>query len=114
MNNDQKVENVGIDREFIDEKGDKASLHIESANGYNTNISNLGKYKLANLNRKNDSIVKNKNGILNREISFGRRNGGSIFTKDIGFKSSGFAQIASLSLIVAIAGLFVMYLLFRF
>ena len=114
MNDNEKLESVGLEKEFIDEKGEKASLHIESATGYKTNINNLGKYKLANLNRKNDSVVKNKTGFLHREISFGKGNKDSIFTKDIGFKSSGFAQVASLSLIVAISLLFIMYLLFRF
>lgn len=98
---DNKEENVGFDREFIDEHGDKATMHIEPVNGYKVNMFNQGKYKLANASKSHKDLlgVKRKNGI---------------FTRDIGVKSSGFAQIASLSFIIALAVIFVLYLMFRY
>lgn len=94
-------ENVDVEKDFLDEQGEKATLHIESTNGYKVNMFNQGKYKLAN----NGKSPKDLLGIK-------RKN--SLFTSDIGFKSHGFAQIASLSLIIALAGLFVFYLMFRY
>ena len=108
-------ENVGIEKEFVDENGSKATMHIESATGYKVNMFNHGKYKLANSSSKNNDLIgaNKKKNFLTRDIG-PRIKGNGIFTSDIGFKSSGFAQVASLSFIVALAGLFVMYIMFRY
>lgn len=100
MDNNE-MENVAIDKEFVDEHGEKATMHIEPVNGYKINMFNQSQYKLANAAKGHKDLlgVKRKNGL---------------FTRDIGFKSSGFAQIASLSFIVALAGMFVFYLMFRY
>ena len=47
MDNEIK-ENVGKEVDFVDEHGEKATMQIESATGYNINLFNHGKYKLAN------------------------------------------------------------------
>lgn len=105
--------NKEFDKEFLDEKGEKATIHVETLDGSSVNISNIGKYKLANFNKKEDN--KKKKNIFTREINIGKKKRSSgLFTKDIGVKSSGFAQVASLSMIVAIAFIFVMYLIFKF
>lgn len=99
MNNELK--DASMDRDFLDEHGEKATMHIEPVNGYKVNMFNQGKYKLANVKHSGKDLlgVKRKN---------------SIFTRDIGVRSSGFAQVASLSLIVALSGLFIFYLIFRY
>lgn len=111
----ENKENVGIVKDFVDENGEKATMHIESATGYKVNLFNNGKYKLANSSRKNNDLIgaNKKTNFLNREIG-PKIKGTGLFTRDIGVKSSGFAQVASLSFIVALAGLFVMYLMFRY
>lgn len=106
--------NVGKDVEFLDENGAQSTMHIESATGYRINMFNHGKYKLANSRKSNDLIGANKNkNFLTREIG-PKIKGTGLFTSDIGFKSSGFAQIASLSFIVALGILFVLFILFRY
>ncbi len=103
-----------IDKDFIDEKGNKNTLQIESENDFDLKLP--GKYKLCNFNRKDDK----KKNIFTKDINlnlFGKKNkekGNNIFTKDIGVGSSGFTQVASLSVIIAIAMLVVMYVLFKF
>ena len=94
-------ENIDVEKDFLDEHGEKATLHIESSNGYKVNMFNQGKYKLANNGKSHKNLlgVKRKN---------------SLFTSDIGFKSSGFAQVASLSFIVALGILFVLFIMFRY
>jgi len=89
-----------IEREFIDEKGDRATITIESQNSYSTNLKE-NSYKMAeNMRPKNNPLVKaRKENMLN---------------SDIGFKSSGFAQVAALAAITAIAGLIFAYLTLRF
>lgn len=111
----KNLKNVGIEKEFVDEHGEKAIVHIESAMGYKVNMFNNGKYKLANSSRKNNDLigVNKKNNFLTRDIG-PKIKGTGLFTRDIGIKSSGFAQVASLSFIVALAGLFVMYVMFRY
>lgn len=107
-------ENVGKEVDFVDERGEKATLQIESVTGYNINLFNNNKYKLANLSRKNDLIGANKNkGFLHKEIG-PKIKGTGLFTRDIGVKSSGFAQVASLSFIIALAALLVMFVMFRY
>lgn len=107
-------ENKGLDREFVDENGKNASVHIESTTGYNVNKFNVGKFKLVNtMKKKPDLLGVKKSNLLTREIG-PKVKGTGLFTSDIGFKSSGFAQVASLAFIVALAGLFVMYVMFRY
>lgn len=99
---------------FVDETGEKSTMHIESTMGYNINAFNHGKYKLANSRKNNDLIGANKNkNFLTRDIG-PKIKGTSLFTRDIGVKSSGFAQVASLSFIVALATLFIMFIMFRY
>lgn len=107
--------NVGIDKDFVDENGEKATMHIESVNGYKVNMFNNSKYKLANFSSKNNDLIgaNKKKNFLTRDIGFKTKRNG-LFTSDIGIKSSGFAQVASLSFIVALAGLFIMYIMFRY
>lgn len=95
--------NNGYDTKFIDEKGEEEVMHIESANDYKVNMNNNNKYKLMN--------SKNKNGEIFRSFNKKRRN---MLLRDVGFKSNGFAQVASLSVIIVIASIFVLYLLLRF
>ena len=113
---DNKTKNdVGKDIDFLDEHGEKATIHIESATGYKVNMFNNGKYRLVNSSLKNNDLIganKNKN-FLTRDIG-PKVKGTGLFTRDIGIKSSGFAQVASLSFIVALAGLLVMYVMFRY
>lgn len=111
----KNFENVGIDKDFVDESGQKSTVHIESVTGYKINMFNNGKYKLANSTSKNNDLIgaNKKKNFLTRDIG-PKIKGTGLFTRDIGIKSSGFAQVASLSFIVALAGLFVMYLLFRY
>jgi len=89
-----------IQRDFIDEKGERATIIIESQNSYNTNLKQ-NHYKLAeNMRPKNNPLVKaRKENLLN---------------SDIGFRSGGFAQVAALAAITAIAGLIFAYLTLRF
>ena len=93
-------QDMGIDKEFIDENGEKATLHIESSNGYGLNMSNRGRYKLANFGKNKVDT----NGVVKKNI----------FLRDIGVKSSGFTRVAGLSMILVIGCLIIMYLLFRF
>ena len=66
------------------------------------------------MKKKPDLLGVNKtSSFLTREIG-PKVKGTGLFTSDIGFKSSGFAQVASLAFIVALAGLFVMYVMFRY
>ena len=110
----ENLNNVGKDVEFLDENGAESTMHIESATGYKINLFNQGKYKLANSRKNNDLIGANKRkNFLTRDIG-PKVKGNGLFTSDIGFKSNGFAQIAFLSLIVALAGLFVFYLMFKY
>ena len=91
---EDELKNAGFDKDFVDENGEQATMHIEPVNGYKGNMFNQGKYKLANSKRGNKDLL-------------GVRRKNSIFTSDIGVRSGGFAQIASLSLIVALSGYFI-------
>lgn len=112
---DNEMKNVGIDKNFVDENGQNASVHIESATGYNVSKFNVGKYKLVNTIKKKPDLlgVNKKESIFTRDIG-PKVKGTGLFTRDIGVKSSGFAQIASLAFIVALALLFVLYIMFRY
>ena len=59
-----------IDKDFIDEKGNKNTLQIESENDFDLKLP--GKYKLCNFNRKDDK----KKNIFTKDINlnlFGKR-----------------------------------------
>ena len=87
-----------IEKKFVDEKGEKATMYIEKMDSGESNIKTNSKYKLANINLKGNNPKRKKN----------------IFTSDIGVRSSGFAQIASLSFIIAVAGIIIMVIMFRY
>ena len=87
--------------DFVDEHGEKATMHIASSNGYKVNMFNNGKYKLANSSKKNNDLLG-----INKKTN--------LFTRDIGIKSSGFAQVASLSFIIALAGFFILFIMFKY
>ena len=90
-----------IEKEFIDDKGEPAKVVIESCNSYQVNMGKQN-YKLA------ESMRPKKNFFSRR---FKKE---SIFNTDIGIKSHGFAPIATLAVIIAIAGVIFAYLMFRF
>ena len=101
--------------DFVDEHGEKATMHIASSNGYKVNMFNNGKYKLANSSKKNNDLlgINKKTNLFTRDIGFKTR-GNSFLTRDIGIKSSGFAQVASLSFIIALAGFFILFIMFKY
>ena len=82
--------------DFIDEKGHENVMTIESNLTQNIPTKN---YKL-------QSPIKMKK--INKKLAKGT------FTSDIGIHSSGFAGIMGLALIIALAGVIISYLLFRF
>ena len=111
------LENIGFDKDFVDEHGENATLHIEPMNDSKDNFFGNTKYKLANIHKKDDNLSEQnkKKNIFTRDIGFKmKKNPNNVFLKDIGVKSSGFAQVASLAFIVALAGIFVLYLMFRY
>ena len=94
------MKNNNIEREFVDERGDKSTLIIEEQNSYNTNLKS-GHYKLSETMRpKNNSVVKRRHE--------------NILNADIGIRSSGFAGVAALSAITVIAGLVIAYIALKF
>ncbi len=107
----EEKEKKEISRDFVDEKGSKSTLIIEEMNGQKINLKSNSKYKLQK--NQNDMSNKKNKSILTREIG-PKIKGDNVFTRDIGIRSHGFAQVASLSFIVALAGIFVMYLMLRY
>ena len=97
MNNNES----NLQQTFTDEKGVKSTVILESKNGKTKNISK-GNYKLVE-NIKSDTnkylVSKKTKGIL---------------TADIGVHSEGFAPIITLSSIIAISLLVVLYIIFKF
>ena len=81
--------------------GEEASIIIEPKNAGSLNMGKRN-FKIANEMRN-----------TKRGFRFNIRRD-NIFRRDIGVRSHGFAQIAALSLIVAIAGIVVAYLAFRY
>lgn len=73
-------------KKFVDEKGDVSEVIIEDDNSYSVNMGN-GRYKLAEEMRPK-KIDKPK----------------GVFTSNIGPGSHGFAGIATLAGIIALAG----------
>ncbi len=87
-----------IKKDFIDEHGDESTMIIESSNTYGLNMGNA-RYKLVNsMKPKSNPLVRKK----------------SLLRTDIGFRSSGFAQVTVLAAIASLAVLIVCYLVFRF
>ena len=85
-----------ITKDFTDNKGQNFTMTIESNDNKNINLGNRH-YKLQSTTN-NYKTTKKK----------------GIFTSDIGIKSSGFAPIFTLALIVALGGALIAYLLWRF
>jgi hypothetical protein len=98
MNN----ENQNLQHNFTDEKGNKSTVILES-NGNNKPI----------LEKKNYKIVDNIKSDTNHYLSK-RRTSKNILTSDIGVHSEGFAPIITLSSIIALSIIIVLYIIFRF
>ena len=81
--------------------GEEASIIIEPQNAGSLNMGKRN-FKLASEMR-------------NTKKSFGiKLRNDNIFKRDIGIRSHGFAQVAVLSMIVAVAGIVIAYLAFRY
>ena len=89
MNNYQK--------DIKNEDGTEETIVITSSDTHTIDLSRT--YKLANQKRESKFARKFKNSILGT---------------DIGYKSSGFSNIAILATIIAVGTLCVMYFLWRF
>lgn len=85
-----------MEKEFLDENGDKVKVLIEEGNSYEPNLTNKH-YKISDTMR---SKTKHQRS--------------NILTSDIGIRSSGFAGVAVLSAITVIAGLVVAYIALRY
>ena len=85
-----------IKADFIDEKGEESTIYAEPTNTYQVNMGK-GPYKL---NHSNPLVKK--------------RTKESLFRSDIGIHSRGFAQVASLAIVAALAVVIICYLIFRF
>lgn len=98
MNN----ENKNLQHDFTDEKGAKSTVILENNQG-----------KDIKLEKKNYKIVENikldTNKYLSKKTS--RKN---ILTADIGVHSAGFAPIITLSSIIALSIIAILYIMFRF
>ena len=86
-------------RDIKNEDGTEETLIITSQDNYNLNMNQH--YKLANHTQKKENPLVQKFK-------------GSILGTDIGFKSSGFSNVAILATIIAVGVLCVMYFLWRF
>ena len=86
-------------KDIKNDDGTEETIVITSSD--NREIENHKTYRLANhRQRKENPLVKKFKG--------------SILGADIGFKSSGFSNVAILAIIIAVGTLCVMYLLWRF
>lgn len=97
MNNEEKVRQ----QDFTDERGNTQTVILESSNP-NTPYLEPGNYKLV------DNIKSNTNKYLKTK----KKN--NILTADIGVHSEGFAPIITLSSIIALSILAILYIMFRF
>ena len=88
-----------FERQIKNEDGTEETLVFTSTDNYK--IDTNQKYKLANHTEKKESKLAKKFK-------------GSILGTDIGYKSSGFSNIAILATIIAVGTLCVMYFLWRF
>lgn len=84
-------------KDFVDEKGQNSTMTIQSKDNITVKLANRS-YKLQTPYGNKYQKMKKKN----------------IFTSDIGIKSSGFAPIFTLALIIAFGGILIAYLLLRF
>lgn len=91
-----------LQSEFVDEQGIKSTVLIESMNIRPENKLPKGKYK----------IVENIKMSTNRYLDQ-KRKAKNILTMDIGIHSEGFAQIATLATIIAVATLTVLYIILK-
>lgn len=89
-------ENNNLVTDFVDEKGESFTMTIEPTDNLTVKLGNRP-YKLQTPNNGYKKMKKK-----------------GIFTSDIGVKSSGFAPIFTLALIVALGGTLIAYLLWRF
>lgn len=89
-------ENNNLVTDFVDEKGESFTMTIESIDDLTVKLGNRP-YKLQTPNSGYKKMRKK-----------------GIFTSEIGVKSKGFAPIFTLSLIIAIGGALIAYLLWRF
>lgn len=90
---------MNYQRDIKNEDGTEETIIISSTDNKTLNLNQT--YRLANHTQKKESKLskKFKNSILGT---------------DIGFKSSGFSNVAILSTIIALGTLFIMYLMWRF
>ena len=90
---------MNYQRDIKNEDGTEETIIISSTDNKTLNLNQS--YRLANHTQKKESTLakKFKNSILG---------------SDVGFKSSGFSNVAILSTIIALGTLFVMYLMWRF
>lgn len=84
-----------IVRDFKDSNGSISTMIVESNDNKAVNLN--GTYKLAS-SRPSNFLKKH----------------GNILTDDIGFKSAGFARVATLALMLSLVALVAMYLVFRY
>lgn len=85
-----------LKKDFVDKKGDEFTVEVISDEGFK--VLENKPYKLQIPEEYNYKEIKRK----------------GIFTSDIGIKSSGFAPIFTLALIISIGGIIIAYLLWRF
>ena len=84
-----------IKADFVDENGEESTVYVEPTNTYQVNMGK-GPYKLAHTN----PLVKKRTK--------------SLLISDIGSHSRGFAQVAGLAVVAALAVIIICYLIFRF
>ena len=90
-----------MEEEIKFDDGEEASIIIEPQNAGSLNMGKRN-FKLASEMR-------------NTKKSFGiKLRNDNIFKRDIGIRSHGFAQVAVLAMIVAVAGIVIAYLAFRY
>lgn len=87
-----------ITKDFVDEVGNKSEITITPNNNEKINLS--PNYKLQRPSSNNKYMKKGAKGK-------------GTFTSDIGIKSSGFAPIFTLALIIALGAVVVAYILWR-
>ena len=86
-------------KDIINEDGTEETIIISSNDNYTLNMF------------KNYSIANHK---VKKESKFTRKFKNSILGSDVGFKSSGFSNIAILATLIAVGAICIMYFLWRF
>ncbi len=87
-----------IQKDFVDEKGNKSELIITSIDGNKVNLKSNYKLQTPEFN--------------NKYMKKGAKGKGA-FTSDIGVKSEGFAPIFTLAAIIAISAIIIAILMWR-